>query len=334
METLNVNGVTIEITAQERDLLRATASEDLAVAQEHRQALAQVMTEAWRAGVLEPDTIGDIFTRIMVPRGADTKFPLDFYSPSEEGFYTAFRLPKEGAIPERIIEGDEVYVPTYKIGNAISWDLDYPRDGRWDVVARAIEIFTNGFVRKLNDDGWHIVLTAAGQNAVQSDSAAGAGVFTLRLLSTLRTAIKRLTGGRNSRLTDLFMSPEALADLLNLTNTALDDQTLRGMLFHRDGAPYPSLFGVNLRELHELGESQEYQTYLTGTVGASLAASDVEFCVGLDLLNRDSFVMPIREEMKMFDDPVLHRSMRAGVYGWMEVGFAALDTRRAILGSL
>jgi hypothetical protein len=44
--------------------------------------------------------------------------------------------------------------------------------------------------------------------------------------------------------------------------------------------------------------------------------------------------MPVREEMQMFDDPTLHRSAKAGVYGWMEIGFAALDTRRAVLGQL
>jgi len=43
--------------------------------------------------------------------------------------------------------------------------------------------------------------------------------------------------------------------------------------------------------------------------------------------------MPIREDMQMFDDPTLHRSGQAGVYGWMELGFAVLDTRRVILGS-
>ncbi len=94
------------------------------------------------------------------------------------------------------------------------------------------------------------------------------------------------------------------------------------------------IYGVNIHEIQELGASQEYQTYLATTLSISMGASDLEFVVGLDLSNRDSFVMPVREEMKMFDDPALHRQARAGVYGWMEIGFAALDSRRAILGSL
>ena len=43
-------------------------------------------------------------------------------------------------------------------------------------------------------------------------------------------------------------------------------------------------------------------------------------------------MMPVREDMQMFDDDALHVSAKMGVYGWMELGFAALDTRRAILG--
>lgn len=332
MREVKINGVTMKITDEERDLLKCTASRSEESAK-YRQALAQTLEKAWRQGVLEPDLLDGIFDRIMVPRGADVKFPFDFYGPSEEGFYKAFAVPREGAIPERMIEGDEIYVPTYKIGNAISWDLDYARDGRWDIVGRAIEVFTNGFIRKLNDDGWHIVLTAAGENSVYSDSSATSGVFTKRLLTTLQTSIKRLTGGRNSRVTDLYISPEAMADIRNFAETAVDDVTLRNLVLSPEDS-VPQFFGVRIHELQELGASQEYQTYLTGTVGASLAAGDEEFVVALDLLNRDAFVHPVREEMSMFDDPALHRSMRAGVYGWMEVGFAALDTRRVILGSL
>lgn len=332
---LAVNGTVIKLSDEQRGLLKATASNEIDISAKHRMALAQVMEKAWKAGVLEPDLLGTVFQKITLPPGVEAKFPFDFYSPDNEGSYEAFVVPKEGAIPDRVIEGDEIRVPTYKIANAISWSLDYARDARWDVVARAIEVFTNGFIRKLNDDGWHVILKAGveGTSTTVSDAAASSGVFTKKLLLNIMTGIKRRTGGRNARLTDLYLSPEALADIRNFDNTVLDDLTLRQLLVSGEDS-IPSIYGVRLHEMQELGESQEYQTYLTGTLGASMAASDGEFVVGLDLLHRDAFVMPVREEMAMFDDPNLHRSAKAGVYGWMEVGFAALDTRRTILGSL
>jgi len=318
-----------------KDLLRSTAGHD-PVSLDNRRVLAQVLSDVWKTGAFEPDLLGGIFTRINVAPGVDAKFPLDFYSPtiSDTDEHTAFVVPAEGKIPNRVIDGDEVHVPTYKIANAISWNLDYARDARWDVIERAIEVFTNGFTRKMNDDGWHVVLAAAANNSVTNDTAAGSGVFTKPLLTSMQTAMKRLTGNRDGKLTDLFLSPEAIADIRNFSDTVVDDATLRALINHDGEAPLPSLFGVTLHEVIDMGVGQEYQTYLTGTVGASLAASDAEFCVGLDLGRRDSFVMPVREDMEMFDDPSLHRSGKAGVYGWMELGFAALDNRRAILGSL
>lgn len=341
---ITINGKTIEVSEQENNLLRATASTDLAEATNMRAAFAQVVAGAWKSGILEPDTLGNIYDKIVLPRGSDAKFPLDLYSPTNQGQYKAFIMPKEGAIPDQAVEGDEVFVPTFKIANSISWNLDYARDARWDIISRCIEVFTNGFVQRMNDDGWHVVLAAAATNAVINDAAAAAGFFTIRLLVNLQTAIKRLTGGRNSIVTDVYLSPEAMGDIRALSAFTVDnsddavlradDVTTRALLFN-SGENVPQIYGVNFHELQELGVSQEYQTYLVSTLGASLAAgSDDEFCVALDLRNRDSFVNPIREDMSMYDDPTLHRSARAGVYGWAEMGFAALDTRRALLGSM
>jgi len=36
----------------------------------------------------------------------------------------------------------------------------------------------------------------------------------------------------------------------------------------------------------------------------------------------------------MFEDMALHRQLRAGVYGTIELGFGALDGRRVLLGSI
>jgi hypothetical protein len=44
--------------------------------------------------------------------------------------------------------------------------------------------------------------------------------------------------------------------------------------------------------------------------------------------------MPVREQVQIFEDESLHRQKRAGFYGWAEQGFAVLDNRRVVLGSL
>ena len=59
----------------------------------------------------------------------------------------------------------------------------------------------------------------------------------------------------------------------------------------------------------------------------------IENVVGLDLSSNDSFVMPVRQEVQIFEDDTLHRQKRAGMYGWAEHGFAVLDNRRVLLGA-
>ena len=204
-----VNGKAIQITDKEKNLLRATASENEAEAAVHSQALAQTLDKAWRAGVLEPDLLTGIFDKVMLAQGAEAKFPLDLYSPTKEsqGLYKAFVIPNVGKVPEQPVEGDEIFVPTYKVANSIDWALSYARDARWDIIARAMNVYANGFTRKMNDDGWHVILKSASVNSVSSDSAATSGAFTKRLVTGMMTDIVRLTGGRGSKLTHIYVSP-------------------------------------------------------------------------------------------------------------------------------
>ena len=80
---------------------------------------------------------------------------------------------------------------------------------------------------------------------------------------------------------------------------------------------------------------QEYQLYLTTVLGRAITAvGDEEFVVGLDLSTNDSFVQPIRQELQTFEaGPEMHRNQKAGVYGWMEHGYAVLDNRRVLLAT-
>ena len=85
--------------------------------------------------------------------------------------------------------------------------------------------------------------------------------------------------------------------------------------------------------MDELGSGQEYQTFYADQLAGTLQGSDSELIVGLDLNKNDSFVMPVKQEVQIFEDDALHRHQRAGFYGWAELGFAVLDNRRILLGS-
>ncbi len=330
------------------DLLKETGSNDSAVASRAMRALAQALQEPLRQGLLNEDIVNGIFSVEQLQPGATAEYSLDLYQQHNDGDYVAYTIPSEGAIPARSVSSDSITVQTYTIANAIDWPLKYSRDARWNVVVRAMEVLNAGFVRKINTDAWHVLIAAAagrtdylGGAPMVFDAAASVGQFTKRLVSLMKTTMARLAGGNSSipnlrRLTDLYVSLEALEDIRNWTGAGdgVDDFTLRDIfLAADDGGPLARIYGVNIHPMTEFGVGQEFQNFFN-TLGVSMGTSDEEIVIGLDRTANDSFVMPVREPLSVFEDPALHRRQRQGFYGWTEFGLAVLDDRRIILGSL
>lgn len=321
-------------------LLRRAGSADYHTAVAAQRELAMAFGPLLRKGVLNGDIVGPIFTPIGFKPGQAVEFPLDFLEPGTEKDFVAFTIPNVGRMPERHVEGDYVMVPTYDIGASIDWSLKYARDARWDVVGRGMQVLEGMHIRKKNDDCFHTLLAAgANRNLVVYDNAAVAGLFTKRLVALGKTVMRRNAGGNSTstgrgKMTDLYLSPEALEDVRSWDLTQVDDVTRREIMLAGEDGGLSRIFGVTLHDIDELGIGQDYQKYAEDVLGASLPSDKVEFAVGLDLLNRDSFVHPIREELQIFDDPTFHRQRRQSKYSSEEVGNAVLDGRRVLLLAL
>jgi hypothetical protein len=323
------------------ELLKRAGSSNKAEAFAAQHEIAIAIQTPLREGVLVGDILENIFDRIPIEPGTTTEFPLDLIAPGQEDEFVAWTNPGHGRVPERSAEGDYVMVPTYSITNSIDMLLRYVREARWDVVNRAARAMEAGFVKKINDDGWHTILAAAvDRNILVYDSDAAASQFTKRLLSLCKTTMRRNAGGNSGsmnrgRLTDCYMSPEGIEDIRNWGVDQADDTTRREVYTSTDdGAPLTKVFGVNLHGLDELGQSQEYQNYFTTNLGGSLGPNgDTELIVGLDLQANDSFIMPVKQEVTIFEDESLHRQQRVGFYGFAELGCGVLDSRRVVTAS-
>lgn len=289
-----------------------------------------------RKGLMSGNTVNGIYTPMDFSKSRLVVFELDIVRPGTEKDYAAWVSPNCGMIPQRAVESDYVTVPTYTISNAIDWCLKQERDSGYNLVERALEVYRQGFDVKLNTDGWHVILAAAASRGlVVLDSAAPGGYMTKRLFSIAKIVMRRNGGGNSasvnrSRLTDVFTSPEGVENMRNWSVDQVDEVTRREIYLANDDT-ISRVFGVNIHATDEFGVSQEYQTYLTSDLSATLPPGKVEFAVGLDLSREDSFVMPIREPLQTYPAVELLRQLRGGVFGHMEVGFAALDSRRALL---
>jgi len=328
-----------EATPELTDLLVRSGSVNKEEAMAANHEFAKALELPLRKGVLNGDILDDIFEPIQLAQSATPEFPLDFVAPGTEKDFVAYTIPNHGYIPQRHVEGDYVMVPTYDIGASIDYLLKYARDARWDVVGRAMEVLEAQFVKKMNDDGWHTLLAAGvDRNIIVFDNDATQGQFTKRLVSLMKTVMRRNGGGNSASqnrgmLTDLYVSPEAMEDIRNWGLDQVDEITRREIYIAADGT-LNRVFGINLHDRDELGVGQQYQTFYTNTLTGALPSGKEEVVVGLDLRRRDSFIMPVRQEVQIFEDDTLHRQKRAGFYGWAEQGFAVLDNRRVLLGSI
>lgn len=336
----------LESTPQQNALLRQFASRNYRQAMTAQAEVAHAMEAVLRKGIFSGDILGNIFEPIpLVNNNSSAEFPLDFIAPGQEKDFVAYTIPNHGTLPQRHVEGDYVMVPTYEVGATVDYNLKYARDARWDVLSRAQDVMQKQFVKKMNDDGWQTLISAAvDRNIVVVDSDASTGQFTKRLVSLMQTVVRRNGGGNSTStnrgiLTDLYVSPEAMEDILNWGLDQIDETT-RARIFNNAGG-LSNIYGVNLHTLDELGEGQEYELFYESDLAASLpsvtgtnAHTKTEIVVGLDLTNRDSFVMPVSNPVEIFEDRALHRSRQFGFYGWAGVGFACLDNRRVVLGAL
>jgi hypothetical protein len=203
-----------------------------------------------------------------------------------------------------------------------------------------IEVLNMSFVKKNNDDGWQTLLAAAqGRGILAYDADAPAGSFTPKLISLMKTVVRRNGGGNSTstarkKLTDIYMSPEAFEDM-SAWGAGLVSDDIRTQIQRSEEGAVRGMYGVNFHDLDELGVGQEYQLYYSSTLGGSLGPnSDEELVVGLDLSQPDKcFIHPVSQEIEITEDENLHRHGLVGFYGSMEGGWAVLDVRNVLAGS-
>jgi hypothetical protein len=311
---------------------------------QERHAAAIEITKALnvpiREAILSASILSDIYTPEDFRENPDIRYPVDGLLPGQESEYYAYVMPNHGRIPAKRFETDYVMIPTYRVANAIDATIQSLRRVNWPMINRMIEILEAGFVKKMNDDGWQTILAAAtNRNIRVNDPDAAASQFTPRLVSLMKTVMRRNAGGnatslKRGKLTDLYVSPEALDDIRAWGLDLIPDAARTRIFYSNDdGGDLLNVYGVRLHGYDEFGAGQEYQSYYTDLLGGTLAGSDTELVVGLDQQFNDSFVHPIVQEVELTEDANLHREGLFGMYGSAEIGFAVLDSRRTILGS-
>lgn len=318
------------------ELLMKAASHDPKVRGEAVYQLAKAFETPVRKAVLKGDILDSIFTAMPVAKGKTLEFPIDLITQSNVKNHKAYNIPMTGAIPERYVSSDYIRVNTFDVGNSIDCAARLLEIGSWDIMRRLVEVLTAGFVDKMNDDGWRLLISGGyGRNLKVRDSSAAQGFLSKKLVRSMKTVMARYGGGNSTSnglriLTDLYTSIEALDDLHDWDLTMVADE-VRKDIFVGDGLS--KIFGVNLHGLYELGVGQAFQSYWT-SIGGTMTSGTEEIAVGLSLKNRDSFVLASESPVEIFEDNAFHRQRKFSLYGWTRYGMALLDDRAVLIGEI
>jgi hypothetical protein len=115
-----------------------------------------------------------------------------------------------------------------------------------------------------------------------------------------------MEGRRGYKITDIYASPNKIADIRMWTVTTISPD-VQTRVFDNKGMG--SIWGANFHTVYGLDDTEAY-------------------CIDArpGLLG----YMPIREELRTFDDPTAIKSYRVGIIAYENIGFGILDPDRIV----
>jgi hypothetical protein len=309
----------------------------------------------------QANTAAYIYTDVEYDEDDNPSYPLDlFYDQNGKDPYTTiWSQQMAGGLPSSQIAGNaELKIATYKLDSAVSFLKKYARKSRLDVVSKGIERMANEILVKQDRNAWAVVLKGLAEaKGKWGTGSVGANIVTnstdgpvlLADLNDLITKMKRLNASYangtpaaaySKGITDLFVSPEVVANFRAISFTAYkDDATfeqvgdgVKDEMWRAGG--FGNIFGMSIVDMYEFGTGQKYNT-LFGTFHGLNAGEEV--LVGVDR-STDAFVRPVARNSEtgatftaLPDDQYAQRQDKVGFYGGLEEGRVLLDAR-AIVG--
>jgi hypothetical protein len=258
--------------------------------EEIRKSFAASLSIPILKAVAPQTSVRDIFMVDELPAGSLAEYPIDL-----DDIETAVVMPRLGAVPQNLVTGDSLIVPTFEVSNSVEWKLAFVRDARFNIVERALEKLAESFVRAEEKAGWDTI-----RGAITTDNR----VTTTETYLSRKLFNQLITDMRSEGASEpdvIYVSPRLASDIRDWGAQDLDDQSRRD-IFKAGGMG--SIYGVKIRELRSLADNEIFM-FDTSKLG----------------------VMPIRSKMQTFDDPTAIKKLRAGVGAWEEIGFAVIDKR-------
>jgi hypothetical protein len=260
---------------------------------EDREAHAASFGELILLQLPSEASVRSIYTVDVLPAGASPLYTIDI------GTIDAWVLPKMGEHPLNLVTAEEVTIPTFEVTGDVTYKIQFARDGRFNVAERARLRLLDSIVDLEESAGWTLLRAACTAANTVTNVAPDTG-----LSKALISAAKALMeSNRGYRPDTLYVSSNRAADIRDWEYTKIDQTTMREIFV--DGG-LGSIWNVNINVVWFLADDEAYM---------------------FDSRDNKLGYMPIRDQLRTYDDPTAIKKYRVGVIAYEEIGFGVLDTK-------
>ena len=294
--------ITLKNSQDTVELIQAMASKDALVRMEARQAFAEFMGKIMGEAMNQAATIGNIYSTLSYRGDTSPSIPLDLYSDiTDVGYLNVWSQHKAGGLGTNEVRPtqQEMYVDTYNINSAISFDKKHAQNSRLDVISKSMTRLMQEILFIQDNYAVGPVMNAVAAASTNSQAhifrTAVASRFLISDLSNMLTRFKRINtswikgtaAGNVGKPTDILFSPEAAEELRSMAYNAINTKTapqtsaikdsvaapesIRAQMFDSTGVP--SFFGISFLEYNEFGVGQRFNTVFD-VAAASTAYTD------------------------------------------------------------
>ena len=332
-------------TPEQIELIKAIGSRNPAVSREASESFAAFLGPVIQKVLMSAGTASQVYTDAEYDEDDSPSYPLDLYYGQADNHVSVWSQNVAGGLPTSQIEGmQELKISTYRLDSAVSFNKQYARKARLDVLSAAIERMANEVLIKQERNAWAVILkalaeastTPKGGSALKHVLGAGtAGEFVLQDLNRLMTRSKRLNESYSGNtavapysngITHLYISPEMKEKIrafafnplrTHSAATVNADQavpdSVREQIFRSAGSE--ELFGIKLIELIELGIGKKDNT-LFGQMGGEAGVpggGDADGTNGYAAA-QDEILVGIDQSRGAFIRPVARQAESGGTF--------------------
>lgn len=293
--------ITLKNTPEQCELIQAMASKDPLVRMEAQTAFAEFMGKVLGETANNAPTLANYYSNLPFAKDTVPSIPLSLYSDvTDVGYVSIWSQHADGGLGTNEMKPgtQEMYVDTYPINSAISFDKKHAKNSRLDVVSKSMTRLMQEVLFKQENFAVGPLMSAlstASTNGLSHVFRVGtAGRFLPQDLSGLRTRMKRINtswirgtpDGNQGGITDILFSPEAAENLRSMAYNAINTLTapqgsaikdsvaapesIRAQLF--ESAGMTSFMGVTFAEFLEFGANSRFNTVFDVAAGSTAYA--------------------------------------------------------------